>query len=173
MAATFEWQEANGAGETVTTPTNVNHKNIDDSTSAYGSFPITDWNNSFEKWQFGKFSWTYNQISAWLYAHTAGAFGTGLTLKGQTSMTVDGDKETYTTPATTANANLSVDMTSVTAIGSWQAVWFSWTDQNAVKTTTTTTNPWYTNYLTTQLQTSGAGAWDTTSVTLTLQYDEN
>jgi hypothetical protein len=37
-----------------------------------------------------------------------------------------------------------------------------------------TTNPCYTNFLTTQLQTtSSAAAGDTATVTLTLQYDEN
>jgi hypothetical protein len=41
------------------------------------------------------------------------------------------------------------------------------------KATSMTTNPCYTNYLTTQLQTSGAAAGDTAQVTMTLQYNEN
>ena len=76
MAATFEFDESNAAGQTIThNVTNVNWKNIDDATTAYSSSPITAGNNSFEKWQFGHFSGTYNQILSGLFAHTATAFG--------------------------------------------------------------------------------------------------
>ena len=174
MAATFDWRESNGAGETeTTTRTEVNWKNIDDSTTAYSSSPITDGNNSYEKWQYGYFSGTFNEISAGLFAHTATAFGSGLTLKGQPAMTADGDKLTYAPPSTSANANLSVDMTSAVAITSGVAVWFGETSPTATKSAAESTNPCYTNYLTTQLQTSGASAGDTATVTLTLRYDEN
>jgi hypothetical protein len=89
-------------------------------------------------------------------------------------MTVDGDNETYTTPSQTTNANLSVNMTSAIAIGSGSAVWFGATGPEATgKAATMTTNPCYTNWLVTQLQTSGAAAGDTAQVTLTLQYNEN
>lgn len=183
MAATYDWQEDTGTqtgsptkGTTRTTGvTNVNWKNSGVQGDAYSSFPITAGNNSFEKWQFGKFTGTFNQILNGRYAHTATAFGTGLTLKGQTSMTADGDNESYTTPATGANANLNVDMTSVTAIGSGQVVWFGATGPEATgKAASTTSNPGYTNWLVTQLQTTGSAApGDTATVTLTLQYDEN
>lgn len=175
MAATFEWDEANGAGQTVTHGvTNVNWKNVDDATTAYSSSPITAGNNSYEKWQFGHFSGTYNQISNGFFAHTATAFGTGLTLKGQPSMTADGNKLAYATPSTTANTNLTVDMTAVTAIASGQVVWFSGTSPTATKTSSTTANPGYTNYLTTQLQTTTAALpGDTATVTVSLRYDEN
>jgi len=176
MAATFQWYESNGAGETPTADrTEVNWKNIDDSTTAYSSSPITAGNNSYEKWQYGKFSGTFNQISNGRYAHTATAFGTGLTLKGQPSMTVDADRLAYATPSTTTNASLTVDMTAVTAIGSGQVVWFGATaPATSGKAASMTTNPCYTNYLTTQLQTTGsAAAGDTAQVTLTHRYDEN
>jgi len=176
MAATFEFDEANGAGETLThNRTESNWKNIDDSTTAYSSNPITAGNNSFDKWLFGHFSGTYNQISAGLFAHTAGAMGTGLTIKGQPAMTVDADRLVYATPSTTTNANLSFDQTSVIAIGSGRAVFFGITGPaTSGKATTTTGNPAYTNYLTHQLQTTGsAGAGDTASATYTLRYNEN
>jgi hypothetical protein len=65
-------------------------------------------------------------------------------------------------------------MTSVIAIGSGVAVCFGATGPYATgKAASTTANPAYTNYLTTQLQVSGAAAGDTATVTLTLQYDEN
>ncbi len=90
-------------------------------------------------------------------------------------MTADGDNETYVTPSQTANAALSVDMTSAIAIGSGSAVWFGATGPEATgKAATMTTNPCYTNWLATQLQTAtGVAAGDTAQVTLTLQYAEN
>ncbi len=174
MAATFEFQEDNGAitslhGATTTSArTENNWKNIDDSTTAYSSSPIAAGSNSFSKYQNGHFSGTFNQVSAGLWAHTAGTFGTGLTLKGVVSTT-------YATPATTANAALTTDMTAAIAIGSGQAVLFVATGPyTASPAASLTTNPCYTQYLESQLQTTvSAGAGDTASVTLTLQYSEN
>ena len=180
MAATFEFEVDTGAatgspakGTTRTAAqTDTNWKNIDDATTAYSVSPITASFNSFEKWLFGHFSGTYNQILSGLWAHTATAFGTGLTLKGPPA---GSSQLTYTTPSTTANTNLTVDMTSAIAIGSGVAVYFGATGPEAAgKATSTTANPAYTNYLTTQLQTtSSAASGDTANVTLTLQYQEN
>lgn len=180
MAATFEFEEDNGTaagspakGTTRTAArTDVNWKNIDDSSTTYSSSPISAGNNSFEKWQFGHFSGSYNQISAGLLAHTLTALGTGLTLKGKPA---GSSQLTYTTPSTTANSNLTTDMTSAISIGSGVSVFFGATGPEvASKTSSTTANPAYTDYLTTQLQTSAsAAAGDTATVTLTLQYNEN
>jgi hypothetical protein len=183
MAATFEFNRDTGVqtgsptkGTTRTTAvTDTNWKNTDTYGTAYSAAPITAGNNSFEIWNFGKFSGTFNQILSGLFAHTATAFGTGLTLKGTPACTGDGDRLLYTTPSATANATLTVDMTSVIAIGSGVAVFFGATGPEATgKASSMTTNPCYTNYLTTQLQTTGsAAAGDTATVTLTLQYQEN
>lgn len=183
MAATFDWQRDTGTqtgsptkGTTRTTgQSEVNWKNTDTVGTAYSSAPITAGSNSYEIWEFGKFSGTFNQVLTGLFAHTATAFGIGLTLKGTPACTGDGDRLLYTTPSTTANAGLSTDMTSAIAIGSGVAVCFGATGPEATgKATSMTTNPCYTNYLTTQLQTSGsAAAGDTANVTLTLQYLEN
>lgn len=180
MAATFDWEADTGAatgsppkGTTRTTGmTDNNWKNIDDSSTAYSTAPITAGNNSFERWVFGKFSGTFNNILAGLWAHTATAFGTGLTLKGAPA---GSSQLTYTTPSTTANSNLSTDMTSAISIASGVLVEFGATGPEAAgKATTMATNPCYTNYLTSQLQTtSSAAAGDTANVTLTLQYQEN
>ena len=66
-------------------------------------------------------------------------------------------------------------MTTAIAIGSGVAVWFGATGPEATgKAASMTTNPCYTNWLATQLQTTvSAAAGDTATVTLTLQYDEN
>lgn len=183
MAATFSFGEDTGAasgsppgGTTRTDPvTNVNWKSIDDSTTAYSSAPIVAGANSYTKWQFGHFSGSFNQILSGLYAHTLTAFGTGLTLKGQPTMTADGDNLTYAAPSTVALATLTTDMTTAIAIGSGVAVWFGATSPQATgKAATMTTNPCYTNWLVTQLQTTtSAAAGDTANVTLTLQYAEN
>lgn len=182
-AATFEFEEDNGAstgspakGTTRTAArTDMNWKNLDDATTVYTSNPIVAGNNSFSKWQFGHFSGTYNQILNGLFAHTATAFGTGLTLKGTPACTGDGDRLLYTTPSASTLAGLSTDMTTAVAIGSGVAVCFGATGPEATgKAASMATNPCYTNYLTTQLQTTGSAvAGDTAQVTCTLQYDEN
>lgn len=178
MAATFEFDEDNGTatgtparGTTITTPaTQVNWKNVDDSASLYSSFPITAGNNSFSKYQFGKFSGTWNSISAGLYAHTAGTFGTGISLKSIIT-------STYATPAAATNAALTTDVTATTAIASGAAVLFNTSPAAATPTlsfASTTANPAFTQYLVTQMQTTvSAAAGDTTTGILTLQYNEN
>lgn len=182
MAATFAFDTDYGTQtgsptrgtSTETGSTECNWMNNADPTQTYSAYPITDGSNSYENWLFGHFSGTYNQISAGLFAHTATAFGTGLTLKGTPACTGDGDRLLYTTPSASANANLTTNMTSAIAIGSGVAVCFSGTGPYSTgKASSTTSNPAYTNYLTTQLQTSGASAGDTAQVTLTLQYNEN
>lgn len=179
MAATFSFDRDSGAATgspahgTVTTVgvTDVNWKATTTEATAYSASPIVDPGNSVENWLFGHFSGTFNQISAGLFAHTATAFGTGLTLKGPAA---GSSQLTYTTPSQTANTNLTTNMTAVTAIASGVAVYFGPTGPQATgKATSTTSNPCYTNYLTTQLQVNGATAGDTAQVTLTLQYNEN
>lgn len=182
MAATFDWNRDTGAstgspakGTTRTTGiTDTNWKSTDTVGTAYSAAPIVDGTNSYEIWNFGKFSGTFNQISAGLFAHTATAFSGGLTLKGPPACTGDADRLLYTTPSATTNAALTTNMTTAIAIGTGVSVCFGATGPEATgKSASMTTNPCYTNYLTTQLQVSGAAAGDTATVTLTLQYSEN
>lgn len=185
MAATFVWQEDTGTatgspakGTTRTNPaTDANWKNSGVVTDLYSSYPITAGNNGFQKALFGVFTTgTFNNISAGLFAHTATAFGANLTLKGVPAIVSDATRWLYVTPSAVADVNLSVDMTSVIAIGSGVAVWFGPTGPEATgkaENQNTGANQ-YTNFLTTQLQTAaGAAAGDTAQVTLTLQYNEN
>ncbi len=175
MAATFQWGERNGAGETETLGrAEANWKSIDDSTTAYSSAPIVDGTNSFDKYMYGKFSGTFASIAAGLVSHTAGTMGAGLTIKTMPAMTTDGDRDAYATPSATANAGCTVDMTATLAIGSGRAVWFGATAPGSSgKAASMTTNPCFTNFLTHQLQTSGAAGGDTVEATITLRYDEN
>lgn len=102
-----------------------------------------------------------------MWAHTAGTLGTGLTLVGKVTTT-------YATPVTTAMAG-STDMTTAISIGSGAAVLYHATGpEGASPAATLAAGGGYTQYLATQLQTTGsAGAGDTATVTLTLRYDEN
>ena len=189
MAATFEFKEDNGAstgsptyGTTRTgSRTDVNWKNIDDSTTAYSSYPITAGNCSYQKNQYGHFTTgTFNNILAGLFAHTATALGTGLTLWGVPACTTTGGPYAYVTPSVTAygspDAGLTTNMTSAIAISSGVAVWFGPTGpQSTGKAATQATGAdQYTNYLTTQLAVGPtASAGDTATVTLTCEYQEN
>lgn len=181
MAATFEFDEWNGAGSTQTHGrTEFDFKSIDDTTTGRASAPITAGQNSFEKWLGGHFSGTWNTISNGFWAHTAGAYGSGLTVKGQKSMAADSDRMAYATPSQSTNANLTVDMTSVTTITSGQVIWFGPTSPWASGKLATTTpglagsSTVYTNGLVMQLQTTaGAGAGDSVTAVYTLRYDEN
>ena len=182
MPATFNWCEDNGtltsSHGTIQTgfsgapyATDVNWKNVDDCTNnggtLYSSAPITAGNNSYTKYQYGSFTGSFHQISSALWAHTSGTLGTDLTLNGVVT-------STYATPATTANAALTTNMTSAISIGSGATVNFSTTGPYAGSPTSTLSASGYTQYLATQLQTtSGAAAGDTATVTLTLQYNEN
>lgn len=176
MAATFTWLQDNGTstgspahGTTqAATTTDSNWKNIDDANSPNTSFPITAGNNSYEKFIYGKFSGTFTTISNGLWAHIANSFGTGLTLKGVVT-------STYTTPSATANSALTTDMSSAISIGSGATVLFVATGpQTASPGSSCSTNPCYTQYLVSQLQTTSSAAAGLTAVaTMEIQYDES
>jgi hypothetical protein len=189
MPVSFEWGEDYGTQtgsptrgttrasttENGTTVTNVNWKNTADVGTAYGSSAITAGNNSYEKWTFGRLAAGSTSIGAGLFANTNGDMGTGLTLKGTPACTGVTPPVAYTTPSTSANAGLSVNMSTHTVIASGVAVWFGITGpQTASKAVSDTSGAViYTNYLVTQLQTTtSAASSDTATITLTFQYDE-
>jgi hypothetical protein len=195
MAATFEWYESNGAGETqtnlnaggVTTP-GVMWKNADsvtgDNTNGggtdYQSNPITATQNSYEKYLFAKISGTWTTITNGLFAHTSGAMPTGCTLYGPPTMTTDANRLSYSTPATTTTKlSTTNNMTTAISIGSGVAVWFGATGPaNSGKAATfasATANPCYSNYLTTQVRTDGTAVAGepAASIVMSLRYDEN
>lgn len=182
-AATFAWDRDHGAatgspakGATRSAGvTDANWKNSDTEADAYGSFPITDGNNSYVMWLCGHFSGTFNTILSGLFAHTATALGTGLTLFGPAATSSDGTRPLYTTPATATDSTACpTNITSAISIASGVAVFFGATGPEATgKAASMTTNPCYSNFLPTQLRTSGAAAGDTATLTLTLQYQEN
>lgn len=187
MAATWTWCEDNGAatgspakgttrtGFSTGSCTDRNYKNVDDCTNgggtAYSASSIQAGSNGYSKYVYGKFSGTFNQISAgkWsLRTAPTGALATGLTLKGVVT-------STYATPATATNAALTINYTSAeVAIGSGAAVNFHTTGPEGASPAATLAAAGYTQYLVGQLQTSGsAAAGDIASMTETIQYQEN
>jgi len=179
MASLFSFAEDNGAaagspptGTRTMGRTECNWKNVDDSTTAYSSSPITAGNNSFVKYQYGMISGTWNQILNGLFGHTTGTLGAGLTLRLMTGALTTG----YQTPNTTTLSS-GVDATLAGTIAtSGTGVKFSdkGPQSGTGATLNTFVNTGYTCYLITQLQTTtGASPGDIASQTLTLQYDEN
>lgn len=182
MAAFFEFMEDNGAaGGTPPTGTdsravvtNVNWKNIDDNSTAYTSSPITAGSNSYDKWQFGRFTGSFNEISAVLFQHTTGDLNANITISG-------GIGKEYTTPSTTLNSSLDFDLSSTGLIANGTGILLGPTGPEHTgaggidKVAATGANPCYTQYITTQLvTTASAPAGDLTeTVQFTLQYNEN
>ncbi len=185
MAATFQFCEDNGAsvglparGTTRTTGvTQVNWKSADDVNTVYSTVPVTAGQNSYEKFQFGVFTGSYNELKSGIWQHVSGAFGAGLTLKGYIS-----GSGIYTTPAQATNASLLFDMTSTGLLSTGYTVRLGTEGPNytgkGVSTTGATVGTWgataYTEYLVSQMQTTvAASAGDTTTATFTFQWTEN
>lgn len=173
MPAAAVWQEDNGAatgtpakGTTRANAANVDWKSVDDIATPRASATIIAGQRSFIKYQFVRFTGTFNQISAGKFAHTAGSLPAGVTL-------VDRITSTYATPAATALAS-STDISAVTAINSGQDVLFSTTGPEAAAPAASITAAGYSQYIATQLQTqTSAVAGDIGEQTLTFQWNEN
>lgn len=163
MASTQTWSEGNGtnASTETTSRAECNWKNIDDSTSAYSSYPITAGNNSYSKYQAIKFGGTYNMLSSLTYKVSTNAPGTGLTVVGSVV-------NTGTTPTTTATGDSAASTTGVSANFTTTTMGYS------AGSATSALNPVYGNAFRTQLQTTGsASAGDITSVTITATWTES
>lgn len=179
MAAIFRWAEHNGAGPTATLDrAEMNWKNVDDSTTAYSSSPITAGSNSYDKFVYGVFGGSWNQILNGLWDHTGGVFGTGLSVFGAKSMTAAGDRVSYRTPVTTSGISNATDMTATNSSfpTGGRVVYFNTTGPNDASAASSVSGGGtaFSNYLYTQLQTTvAAAAGDTATGTFTLQYDEN
>lgn len=173
MAATAVWQEDNGAatgspakGTTRANATQCDWKSVDDISTPRASATIIAGQNSYHKYQFVKFTGTFNQISAGKFAHTAGTIPSNVTL-------VDKITSTYATPATSALSG-STDITSTTAIGSGQNVNFSTVGPEGASPSSSISAAGYSQYIVTQLQTqAAAAAGDIGNQTLTFQWNEN
>lgn len=164
MAATFQWAQSNGAGETSTdlgsSGNLFNFKTNDDATAAnYSSNPITAGNSSMEVYLRGHFTGTFSSVdNLQFWQSTAFSPATGL------QVTFDGNNVTYATPSTTDNGNSNVPTsdpgTANVSIGGSLGGSLS--------------SAGYSDYILLQLDTTAsAAAGDTSLATFTLQYDES
>ena len=173
MAATFEFYEDNGnptgnpaKGTTRNPTTQIDWKSTDDINTAFPAAPINAGENSMSKYQFGKFTGTFNSISNVLFAHTAGVLPTNTKLMGTVT-------SQYAKPTQAAVAGLT-DMSAVTSIAAGKPAKLSTVGPEGANPTNTLTAPGYTQYLVTQIQTTPAALpGDSPSITLTLRYSEN
>jgi len=158
MSASFQFSEANGAGETVTDGIgNLNFGSIDLHELTPGTYPIVAGNNSYEKYLKCHLYGTFTTISNMKFWKSVGALKTGEAIKAT-------EATAYATPVATASA-VAVDDVP-TGVGSAIAV-------HSFGGTTTITAPGYTRYICLQLQTTSStppGALNTK--TFTFQYDE-
>lgn len=167
MASTQSWTEYNGATPTVTaTRTEVNWKNIDDSTTAYTASPVTvpaaGTTYSFSKVQALVFAGTWNSLSALTYKVSTAAPGTGVALNADVIAT-------YVQP-TTATQPAAAASTTGTAANFSSAT----TPFTAGTTSTTAGGTMYANAYRTQLAVgTTAVPGDITSVTVTASWTES
>lgn len=177
MASTQTWSEGNGtnAGTETGSRGEVNWKNIDDSTTAYSSSPITAGQNSFTKYQAIKYAGTFNSLSSLsYYASTSAPLDNA---SGAGNLTVTGKVITAASPAT-PSTSASGDSAIATSAGTLTANFIqtsTWTSVFATGTATAgSTTPVYGQALRTQLQTAGATApGDIATVTITAQWTES
>jgi len=164
MASTQTWSEYNGAGQTETASrSECNWKNIDDSTTAYTSSPVTAGNNSFTKYQALKFGGTWNSLSALTYKIDVNSEQAGaVTIKGAVVTS-------YTTPSTSASGDGAMSTSGVSANFNTSATPFV-----TGTASTTAGGTMYANALRTQMQTTGAaGPGDITAKTITASWTES
>ena len=172
MAATTTWYEQNGTATgspaygVESTITSCDWKSVDDTTTPRASATVDAGSNSYAKYIYLKFTGTFNMVSAVKFAHTSGTLGTGISLYGKVT-------STYATPSR-SNLSDSSNITSTSSVSSGTAVLLSTTGPNGTSTSTSQTSACYTQYIVTQVRTtSSAGAGDSGSATLTIQYNEN
>lgn len=173
MASTQTWSEGNGtnAGTETASRGDANWKNVDDSTTAYSTSPITAGQNSFSKYQAIKFGGTYNTLSSLSYKVSTNTPADNL---GSTAhLTVVASVITAASPATpttTATGDAAASTTGTSANftgGTWAGVF-------AAGTATATANPVYGQAYRTQLQSTAACApGDIATVTITATWTES
>jgi hypothetical protein len=164
MASTQTWTEGNGATAATQTGsrTDINWKNIDDSTSAYSSFPVTAGNNSFGKYQALVYAGTWNSLSVLTYKCSSNAPATGITLVG--SVVAAG-----TTPATTATGDSAMSTSGLSANFAGTS-----TPYAAGASTASGGGTYYAQALRTQIQTTtSAGPGDISAITITASWTES
>jgi len=164
MASTQTWVEGNGTNAATLTESRseINFKNVDDSTTAYTSSPITAGNNSFVKYQAIKFAGTWNSLSGLTYKVSNNAPATGISIVG--SVVSAG-----ATPSTTALGDSAFSTSGLSA-----NFVSSSTPYGAGSSSTTAGGTMYAQAFRAQMKTtSSAAPGDTPQVTFTATWTES
>lgn len=162
MAATFSWVESNGAGETESTPTNINFGSTDAVNLVALTYPITAGENSYEKYIKVKFTGTFSTIDNIKFWKSAGTYvtGEGIDWDGEVALASYATPTDSTSSVATTVLPTSDPGTANVSIGG-----------SLSGTITVSGNT--SDYIVMQLQTTSstpAGAVNTKTMTLT--YDE-
>lgn len=153
MAATFEWSESNSSMETVTNGiSNVNFGSMDAPNLSSPNNRVIAGENSYEKWNRGRFSGTYTTVDNLKFWKSAGSLPSGVTITAAVNAA-------FATP--TASTSSVATSNVPTSEGS------------ALVPNSPGASPDFSGYITMQLQaTSMATPGAVPTVTLTLKYDE-
>jgi len=153
MAATYAWNEYNGAGETETAGiSNVNFGSVDSPNLSSPNNRVVAGQNSFEKWIKGDFSGSYTQIDNLKFWKSGGSLPAGVTIKAAVNAS-------YATPTDSASVVATADVPEA--------------EGSALVPTSPGASPSNSGYITMQLQaTGGATPGSIGTQTFTLRYDE-
>jgi hypothetical protein len=110
MTAIHAWTESNTVDEIETNPiTNLNFGSNDSPNLNTTTYPIIRGKSSYEKYIRCKFTGTFSEISNMKFFKSAGALGTGETIKAAANVA-------FATPSQTANGDSDVPVTQETAL---------------------------------------------------------
>ena len=153
MAATFQFSESNGAGETVTNGiSNANFGSTDTPNIVPANDPITAGTSSFEKWLRGRFSGVFTSVANLRFWKSAGALVTGETIKAAVNAV-------YAAPVASVSVVATVDVPI--------------TEGTALAPTSPGVSPSFSGYITMQTQTTvSTPPGSVNQKTFNLKYDE-
>lgn len=163
MAASFQFSESNGAGESVTDGiTNLNFGVVDSPNLTSPNNRIVAGNNSYEKYIRGKFSGTYTEISNMKFWKNSGAYVTDEVINAIAN-------QDYAQPVTIASSKA---VSAIPTVEGSALSLNSYEDESVIEFGASDVSG-YTDYLVLQLQTSeSTPAGAASSKQFTLSYDE-
>ena len=154
MVSTFVFSETNGTspGSVTDSISNINYGNTDAANITPLDNPVRAGENSFSKWNRGKWTGTFNKISAIKWWRSDGqGFPTGVEIVADT-------QTTYATPSTTSIGTTQIPTTEGSAL---------------TPGPTELTSAGYSNFVRSQLKTTASAApGNTPTFTATCQWDE-
>jgi hypothetical protein len=164
MASSTSWTEYNGASGATVVPnrTDINWKNVDDSSTVYSSSQVQAGNNSFYKQQSLVFGGTYNSLSALTVRIDSNAPATGISIVGAVQSALGTPSTAATGDPAFSTSGLAVNFGSSTS------------PAGAGTATYTAGGTVYTQVVRSQVQTTtAAGPGDIGARTITAAWTES